>query len=365
MTLIFPVLQKGRNDWKGLKPTTPKKYPDEFYEFHPTREVDNSVNKIIRKSTIRNINKTNPDLKKDVLERTNPLEKLTRRTKVNFDNFPSLYEFFQPETDQQLDRSARQQSNQTRLDPEFLALKTIKPVFAPASIKKKQIIKNPLERRLVKKSNQLSPDLLALKIVKPESVERQEAGQKERPTENSKVQEGPGEKYLDVRNKKSAAERKTLKFNNDVGVTDRYRNTEIKADKTKLRKSKIYQKKNTSHLLSIKNRAGTRSETKAEFSHRTHNKRNKHNAEHKSNTLNRRKGFVSGRNSGEIPPRRQTDVREYIQSNEESEAVFEFESTISVSLDSGGYLMTIILLTQVVVFGMFLYARTLNEQDAE
>ena len=366
--MIFPVLQKERNDWKGLKPTKPKKYPDELYEFHPTWELNNPVNQIIRKSTIRNINKTNLDLKKDVLERPNPSEKLSRRTKVNSDNFPTLFEFFQPEPDHQLDRSGRQHSNQTELKSEFLALKAIKPVFVPAKIKKKQIIRNHPERRLIKKSNQLSPDLLALKIVKPETVKRQEAEQKERPIENSKVQEEPGEKYPELRNKKSPAERKTIKFNNDGGVTGpsvggRYRNKEIKADRTKLRKSKIYPNKNTSHLLSI-NRVGNRSETKGEFSHRKHNKYYKHNVGHKSSNLSRRKGFVSSRNSGEIPARRQKDVIGYIKSDEESEAVFEFESKISVSLDSGGYLMTVILLSQIIVFGMFLYARTLNEQEA-
>ena len=59
---VVPVFTKERNDWKGLKPTKPKKYPEELYEFHPTGELNNPVSKIIRKSTTRNISKTNLNL---------------------------------------------------------------------------------------------------------------------------------------------------------------------------------------------------------------------------------------------------------------------------------------------------------------
>lgn len=41
--------------------------------------------------------------------------------------------------------------------------------------------------------------------------------------------------------------------------------------------------------------------------------------------------------------------------------VFEFETTISVSLDTSGYMMTIILISQIIIFGMVLYSRSLNE----
>ena len=47
-----------------------------------------------------------------------------------------------------------------------------------------------------------------------------------------------------------------------------------------------------------------------------------------------------------------------------SDKVFEFETTISVSLDTGGYMMTIILISQIIIFGMVLYSRSLNEQQA-
>ena len=362
MTVILPVFTKERNDWKGLKPTKPKKYPEELYEFHPTGELNNPVSKIIRKSTTRNINKTNLDNKKDVvvLDRVNPPVKLSERTTVNVDNFPSLFEFFHHEPSQQLERSGRQDSNQTKLNSEYLAVKTIQPVFVPANNKKKQIIRKSekkgeegKERDLIKKSNQLRPDLLALKIVKPQLLRRQEAEQKQRRIEHLKVpgrlggQGGPGEKSLETKIKKSSVERKPIKFNN-AGVVrpSGYRNREIKATKTKLRKSKIYQKNPSHPLLSI-NRLGTRSETKAEFSQGTHNRHN--NAGQKSNSLNRRKGFVSSRKTGEIPTRRHIDsiqIQNIQQSTEESEAVFEFESTISVSLDSGGYLMTIILVRE-------------------
>ena len=53
------------------------------------------------------------------------------------------------------------------------------------------------------------------------------------------------------------------------------------------------------------------------------------------------------------------------KSEEKTSKVFEFETTISVSLDSGGYLMTIILISQLLVFGMFLYSRTVTDQKAE
>ena len=43
--------------------------------------------------------------------------------------------------------------------------------------------------------------------------------------------------------------------------------------------------------------------------------------------------------------------------------VFEFETNISVSLDSNGYLLTIILISQIIIFGMVLYSRSLNDKS--
>ena len=44
-----------------------------------------------------------------------------------------------------------------------------------------------------------------------------------------------------------------------------------------------------------------------------------------------------------------------------NDKVFEFETTISVSLDTNGYMMTIILISQIIIFGMVLYSRSVNE----
>ena len=52
-----------------------------------------------------------------------------------------------------------------------------------------------------------------------------------------------------------------------------------------------------------------------------------------------------------------------VSKNEEKEAVFEFETKISVSLDSSGYLMTIIFISQIIIFGMVLYSRSLHQQN--
>ena len=46
---------------------------------------------------------------------------------------------------------------------------------------------------------------------------------------------------------------------------------------------------------------------------------------------------------------------------DEEEPVFEFETKVSVSLDSNGYLMTIILISQIIIFGMVLYSRSLHD----
>ena len=45
-----------------------------------------------------------------------------------------------------------------------------------------------------------------------------------------------------------------------------------------------------------------------------------------------------------------------------SNPVFEFETNISVSLDSNGYLLTIILISQIIIFGMVLYSRSLHDK---
>ena len=46
---------------------------------------------------------------------------------------------------------------------------------------------------------------------------------------------------------------------------------------------------------------------------------------------------------------------------DEDDPVFEFETKVSVSLDSNGYLMTIILISQIIIFGMVLYSRSLHD----
>ena len=53
--------------------------------------------------------------------------------------------------------------------------------------------------------------------------------------------------------------------------------------------------------------------------------------------------------------------KEKIPSPDGNDPVFEFETKVSVSLDSNGYLMTIILISQIFIFGMVLYSRSLNE----
>ena len=45
----------------------------------------------------------------------------------------------------------------------------------------------------------------------------------------------------------------------------------------------------------------------------------------------------------------------------DDDPVFEFETKVSVSLDSKGYLMTIILISQIIIFGMVLYSRSLHD----
>ena len=47
---------------------------------------------------------------------------------------------------------------------------------------------------------------------------------------------------------------------------------------------------------------------------------------------------------------------------EEEEPVFEFETRVAVSLDSSGYLMTIIFISQIIIFGMALYSRSLHSE---
>ena len=46
----------------------------------------------------------------------------------------------------------------------------------------------------------------------------------------------------------------------------------------------------------------------------------------------------------------------------EEEPVFEFETRVAVSLDSSGYLMTIIFISQIIIFGMALYSRSLHSE---
>ena len=47
---------------------------------------------------------------------------------------------------------------------------------------------------------------------------------------------------------------------------------------------------------------------------------------------------------------------------EEEEPVFEFETRVAVSLDSSGYLMTIIFISQIIILGMALYSRSLHSE---
>ena len=148
--------------------------------------------------------------------------------------------------------------------------------------------------------------------------------------------------------KKSAESKKTIKFNTDDKTVRQngegwYRTKRVKynKNKTQLRKSKTYkQDKSPHHHPSIT----------GESSHQIFNVLQK-------SGLRKRKG-----ESGQESPQQFYVFR---KSEEKTSKVFEFETTISVSLDSGGYLMTIILLSQLIVFGMFLYSRTVTDQKAE
>lgn len=348
--------KKESKHWRGIKTTQPKKYPDEFYEFHPTSKLTNPVDKIRQKSFIRNPDKTKLDLKKKEI---NPLRKrlIQTRNKVNLDHFPSLIEFLLPTRKQQKDRMGRRNktTNQTKItNSELLALKLIKPYVVPEGVNK-----NPMtikqEGTHFKKPGQLKPASLALKLVKPRNTKKQEMTQKHRPIENVKLQKGNPEKYQDVKNKNLAADKKTIKSNNN-GVTGAnvggYRKN-IK-NKTEVRKSKDYEDKSTQHQLSITSKR-VKTETKTDFSHRIHNGLQKFN-------LRKRKGVVTSQTIAQSLRKPHIDALQYTKSSENSEeAVFEFETTVSVSLDSGGYLMTIILISQIIVFGMFLYNRALSE----
>ena len=53
--------------------------------------------------------------------------------------------------------------------------------------------------------------------------------------------------------------------------------------------------------------------------------------------------------------------RKIVKSQDKENPVFEFETKVSVSLDSNGYLMTIILISQIIIFGMVLYSRSLHD----
>lgn len=53
--------------------------------------------------------------------------------------------------------------------------------------------------------------------------------------------------------------------------------------------------------------------------------------------------------------------KKIVQSEDKDDPVFEFETKVSVSLDSNGYLMTIILISQIIIFGMVLYSRSLHD----
>ena len=57
----------------------------------------------------------------------------------------------------------------------------------------------------------------------------------------------------------------------------------------------------------------------------------------------------------------QKEDRKIVQSQDKENPVFEFETKVSVSLDSNGYLMTIILISQIIIFGMVLYSRSLHD----
>lgn len=100
----------------------------------------------------------------------------------------------------------------------------------------------------------------------------------------------------------------------------------------------------------------------------------------KQNIVRKRQGLpdqtvsVSSRNNfrkttGKIKPnvlgRRYSKLRKedkkIYQSKDEEDPVFEFETKVSVSLDSNGYLMTIILISQIIIFGMVLYSRSLHD----
>ena len=43
--------------------------------------------------------------------------------------------------------------------------------------------------------------------------------------------------------------------------------------------------------------------------------------------------------------------------------VFEFETNISISLDGTGYALTLLLVSQIIIFGMVIFAGVFNEED--
>ena len=311
-------------------------YPDEFYEFHPTRKLLNPVNKIVPNSPVRTIHKTKLDSqKKEVSGKINPLKKPVYRIRkiISLDIFTSLIGFFRPGGGRRQHNRVGQRDEEVKPPkhrPEYIALKMVRPRVVSAVVKKKQMIKDPLEPR---------------KIVKPRKME---AKQIQNPIENIKLPKGEVEKsYQNVENKKSAESKKTIKFNTDDRTLRQtgegwYRTKRVKynKNKTQLRKSKTYKQDSTHHHPSI-----TGESSQQIF-----------NALQKSG-LRKRKG-----ESGQESPQQ---IYVFRKSEEKTSKVFEFETTISVSLDSGGYLMTIILLSQLIVFGMFLYSRTVTDQKAE
>ena len=99
----------------------------------------------------------------------------------------------------------------------------------------------------------------------------------------------------------------------------------------------------------------------------------------KQNIVRKRQGLpdqtvsVSSRNNsrkttGKIKPNvlrrrysKRKEEKKIYQAKDEEDPVFEFETKVSVSLDSNGYLMTIILISQIIIFGMVLYSRSLHD----
>ena len=327
--------------WLPIKTTRTKKYPDEFYEFHPTGKLTNPVNQIEQKLAVRNTHKTRLDLKKKVvLRRINPFQKpgSHTRNKVSPDNLTSLIDFFLPTS---RDRHERERLGRRSEDSDT-ARQQVKPGLGSKGIKKKQLI---MKQKQLKKVGKPSADLLALKIVKPSKVKKKE---KQKQRENLR-EKGEAKNYQDVRNKELAVSKKTIKFNKDGDTRPSdgpKKKTEIlpSENKTEIRKSKIYQEnKSTQHLLSINQK---RTKT-----HQVSNGLQK--------SMLKKKGVLTHQQN----PLKPNLNRESVEKS--SEAVFEFETTVSVSLDSGGYLMTIILISQIIVFGMFLYSRTLKEHQDE